>query len=254
VVADAHGSGLLIAERGPLHDIAAHCKVVAAIAFIGAVISTPREQWWAFVLQAAILVCVALYGRLPLAGTARRLTIELPFVAFAFFMPLLGKAPQVDVLGLSLSRPGLWAAWSIVAKGTLGVATTIVLASTTSVPQLVAALERLRVPRTLTAIAAFMIRYGNVLTGEMHRMRIARESRGDSGRWLWHAQAMASSAGALFVRSYERGERVYLAMESRGYTGSMPSLAHDEQPVRWFTCLLPAIAAGAIAICAWLVR
>ena len=211
----AHGEGLLVADRGPLHDIAAHCKLVAAIAFIAAVISTPREQWWAFLLQGAIVVGVAAYGRLPLAAFPRRLAIELPFVAFAFFMPLLGKAPKVDVLGLSLSQPGLWAAWSIVAKGTLGVATTIVLASTTPVPQLVAALERLRVPRTLTAIMAFMIRYGDVITGEMQRMRIARESRGDRARWLWHARAMASSAGALFVRSYERGERVFLAMESR---------------------------------------
>ena len=250
----ARVEGLLVAERGPLHDIAAHCKVVATIAFIGAVISTPREQWWAFVLEGAIVVGVAGYGRLPLVAVGRRLAIELPFVAFAFFMPLLGKAPKVDVLGLSLSQPGLWAAWSIVAKGTLGVATTIVLASTTPVPQLVAALERLRVPRTLTAIMAFMIRYGDVITGEMQRMRIARESRGDRARWLWHARAVASSAGALFVRSYERGERVYLAMESRGYTGSMPSLQHDEQRARWFTCLIPAIAAGAISVFAWLVR
>ena len=128
------------------------------------------------------------------------------------------------MLGVSLSEPGLWAAWGIIAKGTLGVATTIVLASTTPVPQLIAGFERLRVPRTLTAIMAFMIRYGDVVTDEMRRMRIARESRGRQARWLWQARAAASSAGALFVRSYERGERVYLAMESRGYTGSMPSL------------------------------
>ncbi len=248
----AHGGGLLLDRRGPLHGVAADCKLVATIAFIGAVVATPRQQWWAFGLDAAILVGVAGYAHVPLGQLARRLTIELPFLAFALLMPLVGRAPKVDVLGLPLSQAGLWAAWGIIAKGTLGAAATIVLASTTPVPQLVAAFERLRVPRTLTAITAFMIRYGDVVTDEMRRMRIARESRGGQTRWLWQARAAATSAGALFVRSYERGERVYLAMESRGYTGSMPSIESDDGSARWFACLLPAVAATTIAVCAWL--
>jgi cobalt/nickel transport system permease protein len=253
-VGGAHCSGLVVDGDGRLHGIAAHCKLIAAISFIVAVIATPREQWWAFVLHALILISVARYARLPLAKLGRRLSIELPFVAFALLMPLIGKAPKVEVVEISLSQPGLWAAWAIVAKGTLGVATTIVLASTTPIPQLLAAFERLRVPRTLTAITAFMIRYGDVITGEMQRMRIARESRGDRARWLWQARAISSSAGALFVRSYERGERVYLAMESRGYKGSMPSLPGDDLSVRWFACVLPALTAAAIATLAWIIR
>jgi cobalt/nickel transport system permease protein len=239
---------------GRLDDVAAHCKLVASILFIAAVIATPREQWWAFALHAMILAGVAVYAGISPLRLTRRLTIELPFIAFACLMPLLGRPPRVEVLGLALSRPGLWAAWGIIAKGTLGVATTIVLAYTTPVPQLIGALERLRVPRTLTSIMAFMIRYGEVMTDEMQRMRIARESRGARARWLWQARATASSAGALFVRSYERGERVYLAMESRGYAGSMPSFASSKLPVRWLACLVPAFAATAIAACAWAVR
>jgi cobalt/nickel transport system permease protein len=228
--------------------------VIAAISFIAAVIVTPRQQWWAFVLHAAILTGAAMYAELPIGQLARRLSIELPFIAFALFLPLLGRAPKVEVIGLSLSEPGLWAAWGIIAKGTLGVGTTIVLASTTPVPQLIAAFERLRVPRTLTAITAFMIRYLDIVTGEMQRMRIARQSRGDRSRWLWQARAVASSAGALFVRSYERGERVYLSMESRGYNGSMPSPAGADLDVRWLACLLPTIAAAATASTAWIVQ
>jgi cobalt/nickel transport system permease protein len=30
---------------------------------------------------------------------------------------------------------------------------------------------------------------------------------------------------ALFLRTYERGERVYVAMLARGYAGTMPRLA-----------------------------
>ena len=250
----AHAGGLLIDGHARLHAIAAPCKLIAAIAFIAAVIATPRRQWWAFLLDAIIVLLIAAYAEIPFKRLARRLTIELPFVAFAIFMPLVGSAPRVDVLGLSLSEPGLWAAWGILAKGTLGVATTIVLASTTPVPQLIAAFERFRVPRTLTSIMAFMIRYGDVLTDEMQRMRIARISRGDRANWVWQARGAASAAGALFVRSYERGERVYVAMQSRGYTGSMPTLAADDLPDRWLASLVPAAVAATIATWAWMVR
>lgn len=253
-MAGAHSREVYVEGAARLHAIAAACKVVAAIAFIAAVIATPRRQWWAFLVDALILVAVAAYARLPLRRLARRLTIELPFIVFALLMPLIGRGPRTHVVGLSLSQPGLWAAWGILAKGTLGVATTIILAATTPVPQLLAAFERLRVPRVLTSITAFMIRYADVLTDEMRRMHIARISRGDRSNWLWQARATATSAGALFVRSYERGERVYVAMQSRGYTGSMPAAVAGEQPDRWLVSLVPAFAAATIAVWAWISR
>ena len=69
----------------------------------------------------------------------------------------------------------------------------------------------------MVGIASFMVRYGEVLAGDLRRMRIARLSRGDDPRWLWQVRGIARTAGALFVRSYERGERVYVAMLARGY-------------------------------------
>jgi cobalt/nickel transport system permease protein len=67
-----------------------------------------------------------------------------------------------------------------------------------------------------------MLRYTNVVNSEMERMRIARASRGFEPRGIKHWRVLGQSAGALFIRSYERGERVHLAMVSRGYKGLMP--------------------------------
>ena len=64
-----------------------------------------------------------------------------------------------------------------------------------------------------------MLRYVDVIAGEARRMRLARISRGHDPRFLWQAGATARGVGSLFVRSYERGERVHLAMLSRGWTG-----------------------------------
>ena len=245
---------LLVHEEGPLHRLAPQCKLLATVLFVFAVVATPKEQFWAFGVFAGMVVLAALIGRVPLLGVARRLVIEVPFLLFAVLLPFLGRDKSVEVLGLHLSAPGLWAAWNIVAKGTIGVAASIVLASTTSVPHLLAGLERLHVPRQLVAITGFMVRYGDVIGDELRRMRIARESRGATGSSLGHAKAVATSAGALFVRSYERGERVYLAMASRGYTGTMPVRSGRATPRTWLTCLVWPAVAALVATLAWRVQ
>ena len=99
-----------------------------------------------------------------------------------------------------------------------------------------------------------MVRYGDVITDELRRMRIARESRGAWASWTGHARAVATSAGALFVRSYERGERVYLAMASRGYVGSLPVRSPAATPWAWLTCLAWPAAATLVALVAWSVQ
>ena len=121
-----------------------------------------------------------------------------------------------------MSVSGLWAAWNILIKATLGLMATIVVSSTTPMADLLRGLERLHLPHAFTSIAGFMIRYLDVIAAEAQRMRVARDSRAYDPRWIWQAKAFGASAGALFIRSYERGERVYLAMLSRGYTGRLP--------------------------------
>ncbi|MET0909764.1 MAG: cobalt ECF transporter T component CbiQ [Ilumatobacteraceae bacterium] len=245
---------LLVHDEGPLHRLPPQCKLAATVLFVFAVVATPKEQFWAFGVEAGLVAIAALIGGVPLLGLVRRLVIEVPFLLFAVLLPIVGRSPRVDVLGLSLSEPGLWAAWNIVAKGTIGVAATVVLASTTSIPHILDGLDRLHVPRTMVAITAFMLRYGDVIGDELRRMRIARESRGASASRIGHARAVATSAGTLFVRSYERGERVYLAMASRGYTGSMPVRTAPSTARAWAVCLLwPAVAATVAAV-AWSVQ
>ena len=243
---------LLVHEEGPLHHLAPQCKLLATVLFVVAVVATPKEQFWAFAVFAGLVVVAAVLARLPLLTVTRRLVIEVPFLLFALLLPIFGREPSVDVLGLQLSEPGLWAAWNIIAKGTIGVAASILLASTTSVPHVLQGLERLRVPRQLVAITGFMVRYGDVLGDELRRMRIARESRGASASRIGHARAVASSAGALFVRSYERGERVYLAMASRGYVGTMPVRSAPATRRSWVLCLLWPLAASVVAAVAWM--
>ena len=250
-----HAQPLYLPRTSPLHRARPQCKIAATLLFVLAVVATPREAFWAFGLYALTLIGLARIGRIPLATLAKRLVIELPFLLFAVFLPVVGHGERVEVLGVSLAVGGLWAAWNIVVKGTLGVAASAILAATTPVAELLGGLDRLRLPKALTTIAGFMIRYGDVIADEVRRMRIARISRGHDPRWIWQARAVASSAGTLFIRSYERGERVYLAMVSRGYAGSMPVL-QDLAATRaqWLAAMSVPATAALVAATAWGLR
>ncbi|WP_338485158.1 cobalt ECF transporter T component CbiQ [Streptomyces sp. SCSIO 75703] len=231
-----------------VHTLPPHTKLAAVLAFVVVVVCTPREAVWAFALYAALLTGVAAAARVPPGFLLRRLLIEVPFVAFALLMPFVAQGPRTEVLGLSLSVSGLWGAWNVLAKGTLGVAASVLLAATTPLRDLLLGLQRLRLPSLLVQIATFMIRYGDLITDEMRRMRVARASRGFEARGVRHWGVLAASAGALFIRSYERGERVHLAMVSRGYTGTLPVI--DEvtaSRAQWSRAL--SLPAAALAVC-----
>ena len=97
----------------------------------------------------------------------------------------------------------------------------LTLAATTEPSDVLAGLQRLRMPALIVQIMGFMIRYLDVVTADLGRMLVAMRSRGVDPRSPRHWPALARTLGALFVRSYERGERVHLAMLSRGYDGTM---------------------------------
>ncbi len=248
----AHTHALYVHGHSPVHRAAPECKLAAQLLLVLIIVVTPREAFWAFGAYTAIVVTIIAAARIPPGFVMKRMAFEVPFILFAVLMPFLGGGERTEVFGLSLSIPGLWGAWNILAKATLGVAISIVVAATTTMPEFVRGFERLHLPRVLVSTSSFMVRYFDVVADEMRRMKVARESRGYDPRWVWQAKAVAVSAGALFIRAYERGERVYLSMLSRGYEGSMPRV--DEAvatPAMWALAMAVPVVAAVVMTLAW---
>ena len=219
-------------------------KIAAAFLFICVVVSTSITNVYAFAGYFLLVALTISLARLPWITVLRRSFIEIPFVLFAFLMPFFGRGERIELLGLSLYADGLLAGAGIIAKGTLGILTAIVLSASTTARELLRGLEKLKLPSLLIQIATFMLRYLNVVNDEMQRMKIARASRGFEATGIRHWRVLAHSAGALFIRSYERGERVHLAMVSRGYAGLMPeaSLPSRNGFDLWRAMSLPILA------------
>ncbi|MDQ3577446.1 MAG: cobalt ECF transporter T component CbiQ [Actinomycetota bacterium] len=237
----------------PVHRLAPQVKVVCALVFVLCVVSTRRVEFWAFGGYLLVLAGVWLIARIPPGWLAKRALIEVPFVVLAVALPFIGGGPQVDVLGVSVSEEGTLAGWNIFIKGTLGVLVSLTLAATTAPRELIVGLQRLRVPAMIITIATLMLRYLEVIAAEARRMRIARICRGHDPRFLWQVAATARGVGTLFIRSYERGERVHLAMVSRGWVGAMP----DTLPTvigrsTWMAGLVPAaLAVVVLGVSLW---
>ncbi|WP_167175784.1 cobalt ECF transporter T component CbiQ [Saccharomonospora amisosensis] len=232
----------------PVHRLPAQVKVVAAFTAVLAVVATPREAFWVFGADLAVLVGVWAVAGVPVGWFARRALIEVPFVLLAVVLPFTGSGPRTELLGLSVSVDGALAGWNILAKGTLGVLVSLTLAATTHPHDIVVGMQRLRMPQVVTTIASLMLRYIDVIVAEARRMHTARVCRGHDPRFLWQVGAVARGIGVLFLRSYERGERVHLAMLARGWTGAMPApTATPAGTAGWFTGLSPALLVAVLA-------
>ncbi|MBI4334080.1 MAG: cobalt ECF transporter T component CbiQ [Chloroflexi bacterium] len=202
--------------------------VVLLFAFMIAVVTTPRQDWQANLLYPVPVAWVLLLARLPVLKILKRSALILPFlVAVAIFVPFMpGKTVAVSLdLGLwqlTIWEEGLSVLADVMLKGWLSVVSATILFFVTPFPDLLSGLKRLGVPGILVMILSFLYRYAFVIAAETAAMARARDSRNYRGRHLMQARAIGNMTGALFLRTYERGERIYGAMVARGYRGELP--------------------------------
>jgi cobalt/nickel transport system permease protein len=221
-----HRTGVAGDPASPIHRLDPRAKILGLAGVTVVAVTTPLHAWPAYVACFAALAAIAAVARIAPGVIWSRVRVILPLVVFvAAFVPFVRGGPTVPAGPLALSEAGLATFAVVTAKATIGALAAILLGATTSFPDILHGLERLRTPRLLTVIAAFMYRYVFVIVDEARRMRAALAARAYRPRHLGQAAAIGRLVTALFLRSYERGERVYLAMLARGYAGTMPRLA-----------------------------
>ncbi len=213
------------AGRSPVHRLDPRTKILVTFAFVVLVVSTPPHHLLAFVVYAGLLSWVIALAQIPLVHILGRAAAVLPFsVLAACWLPFLKDGPTVQLWagGVELSVAGLWLFAGVTMKSFLGASATILLASATPFSELLSGLRRMGMPAILVDMLTLTYRYLFVLFEEAMRLRRAAAARGYRPNWLGQAFLIGRLIGQLFVRSYERAERVYGAMVQRGYRGQMP--------------------------------
>ncbi len=275
--------------NSPLHHLSPIVKVVVTVLFIFSNALLPDGAWLSFAISWVIILTLSLLGRLGWSYTLKRSFIILPFalagISALFSLP--GKTLAIWQLGsleLILTDAGLLRFESILVRSWLSVQFAILLVATTTFPDLIHALEHLRLPKMLVTVIAFLYRYMSIISDEALRLLRARQSRSAvlpkdkprskgfspstssqemtkvvttrNGRnLLWRARTAGNMVGQLFLRSYERSDRIYYAMLSRGYSGHIRTLnPHRMESHDWLLIALVFIFIAFLQLFAHLLK
>ena len=208
----------------PWHTLAPRTRILCTLLMVFAIVLTPDGHWWTWAIYGLALVSLIFLSQLTLPVLLKRLAVELTFIGVVLLGTLFRGGGEVlwSWGPLQITTVGLIVLGSVTLKALLSLSMLNLLTLTTSVTALLHALLELRVPPLLVAILASMYRYISVLIGEFNAMSRAAASRNLMGSNRWQRLVVGNMIGSLFIRTYERGERVYQAMLSRGYQGIPP--------------------------------
>ncbi|MBM3142384.1 MAG: cobalt ECF transporter T component CbiQ [Chloroflexi bacterium] len=213
-----------------IHRLDPRTKLIASLAFIIAVVLTPASNWRVFVFYFCIIAVLLILSKLPPLYVLRRSLVIFPFVfLIAVFIPFFKEGEiagsyNIWLWQISVTYSGLFILANVMVKSWLCILGLILLSSTTRLADLLKGLRQLGVPKVMILILSFMYRYIFVLADEVMRMQRARDSRNFGGSRLHQIRTVGNMAGTLFIRSYERGERIYAAMLARGFDGQIRTL------------------------------
>ena len=210
-----------------VHRLDPRTKLLCSLAFILAVVLTPQGTWKVYAVYLLILLVLIWLSRLPVKYILQRSLVIFPFVIMiAIFVPFFKQGQvaaswDIGSWHIAITYEGLAVLLNIIIRSWLCILCLIVLSSSTKFEQLLHGMYRLRVPQVFVQITSFMYRYMFVLADQAMRMQMARDSRNYGLNRSNIFKTMGNMIGMLFIRSYERAERIYAAMLSRGYSGEI---------------------------------
>ncbi|MGQ9691000.1 MAG: cobalt ECF transporter T component CbiQ [Thermoproteota archaeon] len=190
-----------------------------------------------------------------------RTTIFIPIFAAVIALPLLFITPGSQLVMIGYDKYFVFITWEGIYKATcftlriwVCVASLTLLALTTKFSRLLHAVEKFKIPKFFIAMTAITYRFIFLFINEAYRMVLAKEARTTKkeGR-LRIMRSLAHIISTLFIRAYERGERVYMAMTARGYTGEVKSINETRCGRRdWvfgFICVLACFTILLVEFC-----
>ncbi len=192
-------------EKTPAHHLDPRSKLFVGLLFIGVVLLTPHFNRAQAIGYPALIAAATLLAGISFKPLFARILTILPFALLMLVSAWFSH--------LSLTRLG-----DVLGKAFYSIAAMSLLILTTPFPDLLRALEQLHLPRLFVMFLAFLYRYGDVLYQEAVQLERAWTARYFGRFWIRQWFHLGNILASLFIRSYERAERVFAAMQARGFS------------------------------------
>ncbi len=203
-----------------VHRLDPRAKLLTTLFFVIIVVSFSKYEvagLMPFFIFPTLIIAI---GEIPVRLIVKKVLLVSPFaLAIGVFNPILDTEPMVRLGGVTISS-GWMAYFSILLKFILTITAALVLIATTSFQGVCFALEKLGAPTVFVVQLMFLYRYLFVLVKEAASTLQAYNSRSFGGSSI-SIRVITQVLGNLFMRTVERSERIYAAMASRGFDGTV---------------------------------
>ena len=241
-----HEHHLSIHKNSELKNIKPQQKVLGCFLIVLSIAFSDVRNLFQILSHIFLVFYILSLTKIPLKTYFNRLALDIPFILFALFLPFLSSENNDKVFeffSFSIYQTGINDMFTILFKATLGLSVGIILTAVTSSMEIIYGLQKLKVPNIIIAIMSFTIRYIDVFIDEFKRVKISMASRGYVEKGLKTLLPIAYASGAMLIRGYERGERVYLSMISRGFKGNIEFKSRTyEVSYKFNICVLFSVA------------
>ncbi|MCX5776544.1 MAG: cobalt ECF transporter T component CbiQ [Candidatus Firestonebacteria bacterium] len=206
----------------PIHKLDPRVKTAAFFMYILFVVTTLPGEYLAYALFFLLMLFVIILSKVSLLYILKRSLAIIPFVLIiSVFLPFSAPADRLFAGHIKVNNRGLELFFNIVIKAWLSIIAVTIFSATTAFPAFLKGLNALHFPKIIVLMLSFMYRYSFVLLEEVTRINTARKSRSPVGNTVRQLKTVGNIIGLLFIRTYERGERIYQGMLSRGFNGEI---------------------------------
>jgi cobalt/nickel transport system permease protein len=205
-------------QETSIHNINATVKVLITLVFLIITISFDKYELSAIVPLIFYPIIIMSLGDIPLLDLTKRTIIAMPLIlGVGIFNPVFDTAPMISLSWINIS--GGWISFiSIVIRGILTILGAQLLIATTGMTQIALALRSLKVPKIFVMQLLFTYRYIFIFVEEIGRTTRAYSLRSYKSNGVKFSE-WGSLVGGLLIRTIDRAERIYQAMNARGFTG-----------------------------------